>query len=146
VENKICHKCKEDKPLSDFAKNKTRKDGLQAACKICMNAYCKVYYTLTPEKNSLRLQYKVKRKAEILQYIWDYLKEHPCIDCGEADPIVLEFDHIGTDKLFNLSEAASGCFTQEKIDLEISKCEVRCCNCHRKMTAKRGNWYANIIK
>lgn len=32
---KKCTKCKEEKPLSDFNKNKSRKDGYQSSCKKC---------------------------------------------------------------------------------------------------------------
>jgi hypothetical protein len=31
-----------------------------------------------------------------------------------------------------------------KIKEEIEKCEVRCANCHRKVTAQRGNWYRTL--
>ncbi len=33
---KKCSKCKEDKNLTDFHKNKSKKDGLQIYCKPCM--------------------------------------------------------------------------------------------------------------
>ena len=32
---KKCTKCKEEKPLSGFNKNKSRKDGYQSSCKKC---------------------------------------------------------------------------------------------------------------
>src|SRR5689334_19401205 len=77
---------------------------------------------------------KAKRNRKIsrdrnFQYIYNYLLEHPCIDCGEKDPIVLEFDHVKGKKEANVGHLISG--SLEKIITEIDKCEVRCANCHK---------------
>jgi hypothetical protein len=79
------------------------------------------------------------------QYVWDYLKNHPCIDCGETDPIVLEFDHI-QEKSENISLLIGLRASIDRITKEIAKCEVRCANCHRRKTARELNWYTNIAK
>lgn len=42
--NKQCTKCKEEKPLTEFSKNKSTPDGLQYHCKECHNKYVKVNY------------------------------------------------------------------------------------------------------
>jgi hypothetical protein len=72
-------------------------------------------------------------------FINNYLKTNPCVDCGEADPIILEFDHI-KDKKFNISDAARDGVGIKKLKAEIAKCEVRCANCHRKKTYQRSGW------
>lgn len=40
---KICVRCKRELPLSVFCKNRKRKDGLDAWCRQCKNAYSKEY-------------------------------------------------------------------------------------------------------
>lgn len=69
--------------------------------------------------------------------LWEYLGDHPCVDCGEEDPIVLEFDHVAGTKEFPVSEGVSRMYSIKKIKAEIDKCEVRCANCHRRVTHNR---------
>jgi hypothetical protein len=38
---KICPKCNVEKPVSDFSKNKTRKDGFEYSCRACVSRYQK---------------------------------------------------------------------------------------------------------
>lgn len=73
-------------------------------------------------------------------HVWGYLFIHPCVDCGEANPIVLDFDHLDAEtKLLEISKLVSRGYSINAIDAEIAKCEVVCANCHRKRTARRGN-------
>ena len=78
---------------------------------------------------------KIKREEVKLKVI-DYLKSHPCVDCGETDIIVLEFDHIDPgDKLNDISKLIHHKYSWDTIRKEISKCEVRCGSCHTRRTA-----------
>jgi hypothetical protein len=86
--------------------------------------------------------HRERRKDEYKDFIWEYLLNHPCVDCGEADPVVLEFDHLpGSEKRFALGKGWD--YTQAAVLEEIAKCEVRCSNCHRRVTTTRmGGWRA----
>ena len=93
------------------------------------------------EQNRDRVIAKAKEtskaaRVHIRAYITTYLKANPCVDCGETDAIVLEFDHV-TGKDFNISDAARKGVSIKKLKDEIAKCEVRCANCHRKKTYER---------
>ena len=65
----------------------------------------------------------------------EFLIEQACVDCGEADPIVLEFDHVRGTKQDNVSTLIGRAFSWKRILEEVAKCEVRCANCHRRKTA-----------
>ena len=73
-------------------------------------------------------QYK-KRLAEIKQ-------ASGCVDCGEDNHIVLDFDHL-RDKKYNISRMIHDGFSWAAIKKEIAKCEVVCANCHRVRTHDR---------
>ena len=66
-----------------------------------------------------------------------FLANHPCVDCGKDDPDVLDFDHVKGIKIKNVSEMITDTSTLEQLVDEIDKCEVRCANCHRKITRLR---------
>lgn len=64
------------------------------------------------------------------QYVWDHLLENPCVDCGEANPIALTFDHVRGIKVDKISSCLNRQFSLKRLQEEIDKCEVRCANCH----------------
>lgn len=72
-------------------------------------------------------------RDRIRAWLLTYLLGHPCTDCGETDPIVLEFDHI-EDKKFNIGAANGQGRSLKSVQAEVEKCEVRCANCHRRKT------------
>jgi hypothetical protein len=71
------------------------------------------------------------------QIVTEYLKTHPCVDCGNSDIRVLEFDHVRGIKLGNVSHGVHRTWSVRKLMDEINKCEIRCCNCHRIATIER---------
>jgi hypothetical protein len=73
--------------------------------------------------------------AQRTQWLIEYFASHPCIDCGERDPVVLEFDHL-RDKKFSIG-AKLTVYPWQAILEEIEKCEVVCGNCHKRRTATR---------
>jgi hypothetical protein len=73
----------------------------------------------------------------------EYLLAHPCVDCGETDLLVLEFDHL-RDKKYNIGEMVNRDFTWGSILREIEKCEVVCANCHRRRTYTRRRTYRSL--
>lgn len=61
-----------------------------------------------------------------------------CADCGYREhPDALDFDHLpGTRKEFDLGRGVLS-RSWDSIRQEVEKCEVRCANCHRIVTATR---------
>jgi len=138
---KKCIKCEKIKQLDSFYKRNDRKDRYSSSCIECQRKYLKEHY----HKNIK--YYKAKaRKNDInaieqrFHFLVDYLKNNPCVDCGEGDIVVLQFDHVRGKKFRNISMMLHRKMSWEKILLEIKKCEVRCSNCHVRKTARQFNW------
>lgn len=99
-------------------------------------AYAKAHY----EANKLKYKNRAKKHTEktrmvVRKLIFDYLTSHPCVDCGESDPIVLEFDHRdGNQKEFNIANSINRGYAPKRVIEEMNKCDVRCANCHRRKT------------
>lgn len=109
-------------------------------CRPCRAEYGREHY----EKNRQRYIDQAKKRtekvlAERMQFLLEHFSSHPCVDCGETDVAVLEFDHLG-EKAFNVSSGVRD-RGEEAFYEEIAKCEVVCANCHRRRTARRGGFF-----
>jgi hypothetical protein len=136
---KRCNRCKQEKQLNEFNR---RNKGLQPYCIPCKREYDREFYKKTADKRRERKSYNSKviriRNADLIK---QYLLDKSCIDCGIADPIVLEFDHRNPEeKSHDVSNMVGWCFSKENILEEIAKCDIRCANCHRRKTAKQFGW------
>lgn len=136
---RCCSRCKTVKHEDDFAgpfKSRQRKAGY---CRACQRAYQHEHYLQNRaeviQRSRVRKEEEYRRR---LCVVLEYLKQNPCVDCGESDPIVLEFDHLG-GKSFTVSSGIKD-RNWNLVLTEIDKCEVVCVNCHRRRTAIRGGF------
>jgi hypothetical protein len=138
---KNCTLCKAVKPLDEFYNKVSSKDGKQNVCKLCNRNTRKQYYRTAHSKQQTRLNDTGRRKLH-KDKLYAYLLEHPCIDCEEPDPIVLQFDHVDpATKSHNVCDMVRRGFSWKNVLAEIDKCVVRCANCHIRRTAKQFGWF-----
>ena len=137
---KRCTNCKETKPIEEFYKG-SGKDGVRSTCKPCsqlLYGYTKDHLRrgiISFDKYKAHRKNSIKRLRRMQRFIAKYLSAHPCVDCGEDDIVVLDFDHVRGKKLFTMGGGISR--SMANIKREIRKCEVRCRNCHRRETRRR---------
>jgi len=137
----VCLRCGWAKPLDQFDIRSQRTGVRNASCRRCTAEYKHLWYVANREELIERARVKRDRTAAANRLrLWQYLSCHPCVDCGESDPVVLEFDHA-RDKRANVSQMVSDAFAWRTIELEIAKCEVRCVNCHLRKTAREIGFY-----
>jgi hypothetical protein len=131
-----CCRCGLVKPEEEFAWRRIAKGERDTYCRPCRSAYGKEHYAANRQRYiELEAKRKRARAQKRMTYLLEYFELHPCVDCGEADPLVLEFDHI-RDKGFEIGAGLPD-RNWKSILREIEKCEVVCANCHRRRTAKR---------
>ena len=138
---KRCSGCKEVKPLDEFNRLARAKDGRQWNCRECNRKW----HAEHKEHHNKLIRARNKRlRKEKRNLMLEYLRTHPCVDCGETDVLVLEFDHL-RDKKYNIAEMINRDFTWKAILHEIEKCEVVCANCHRRRTYVRRQTYRSLL-
>lgn len=125
--SKICRKCKEEKPLSEFHKNKTCSLGVVGTCRSCTKIKLTPWLERTRQQRTQALTDRCKdRKARAIEHFGGV-----CGDCGQSFPqCVFEFHHLDPSKKdFNPSAAMR--LTEERMWEELSKCIMLCSNCHK---------------
>lgn len=138
---KWCYDCGSFKPLEAFAFHNKAKGTLQARCRACHAKYRREHYVRNREtyiaQEVARIdQYRIENRPRIREY----LRAHPCVDCGEIDIVVLDFDHRDpAAKEYSVTVLAAH-KSWVRVLAEIEKCDVRCSNCHRRRTALQFDW------
>jgi hypothetical protein len=64
-----------------------------------------------------------ERYLRACEFVRAFLERNPCVDCGEADMLVLEFDHVHAKRDWVSRLMARGA-ALERIQEEIDRCEV----------------------
>jgi len=129
---KRCNICDQIKALSNFGTSNT-KAGVTPYCKPCMVEY--------------KYEWHKQRRIEIREFVYEHLKNNPCVDCGDADVLNLDFDHIRNGiKRFNIAHAfmLRG-MSIKKLKSEIAKCDVRCSKCHKIRTHEVSNSWKYLM-
>jgi hypothetical protein len=131
-----CYRCGELKPAEEFAWRRKARGQRDSFCRPCRAGYHREHYLANRERyiEQARVQ-KQRLMLERTKFLIKFFKANPCVECGEQDPVVLEFDHL-RDKSFAIGAGLAG-RNWDSVLREMEKCEVVCANCHRRRTAGR---------
>ena len=141
---RTCGRCGQRKPASDFAWRRKARGQRDNYCRTCRADYKREHYAAHRERyvtNALRRKRAIA--AERAARLVAFFRERPCVDYGEADPLVLEFDHLG-HKRFGIAQGLRDRNWQSVLD-EIATCDVVCANCHRRRTALRAGFARAVV-
>lgn len=136
MERKICTKCGEDKPITEFNWRDKKKGRKHSNCKSCVSKRDKEKYDTNSERRKKvreRALVAYKRNREFVQRVKRLSK---CSKCSEDRWYCLDFHHCGGKDL-EISDMVTG-FSIERIKNEMRKCEILCANCHREEHYKNG--------
>ena len=132
----ICRKCPGIKTEDDFhwkIKNIKR----ATICKNCHRIERKHFY----DRNKIKYKSLAKIKNKEIrernnEYVYNYLLQNPCMQCGQSNILTLDFDHRDRrDKFMGICQMIGEGYSINNIRQEIEKCDVLCANCHRIKTA-----------
>ena len=139
---KRCNHCQQLRDEEEFNWRYKSLGIRHPTCRDCAHSFNKDYYEGDAKERHLQ---QVKERTELAreaarEFVYQYLLTHPCEQCGESDPRVLEFHHVG-QKDMEITRMVTGGWSIKRIQDEISRCQVLCSNCHRKITVEERGWY-----
>lgn len=123
-------------------KNRRLREWRKANLELARASYNRAREKSLPERKEYQRKYFGARVAEA----YKYLQSHPCVDCGEADIEVLEFDHILLSREDEIQidprhrsplQIIRRAGVAEGMRVITEECEVRCCNCHSRRTKEQ---------
>lgn len=140
METKICTKCKEEKALTSFYKDKSKPSGHYSSCKSCVKIYTETPIRQDGQRahDHNRVETVITRNRARQRYHKDSLVAFhggECMDCHKVYmPFIMEFDHRDpSKKSFNISGSRLN-YAWERLLQESLKCDLVCSNCHRVRT------------
>lgn len=130
-ENKICSKCKQELPISEFRWKNKSQGTHHSQCKACQKAQEKIHYQESKERRDAVRATADLQKTNNLGIV-DKAKAGGCKKCGEKRLYVLDFHHrdpsVKEGTINHMLKSSS----YNKLIEEIDKCDVLCANCHRE--------------
>jgi hypothetical protein len=136
-----CSFCGQDKTAREFSFSDEARRLLNSYCRVCQAAYRHAHYLANKPDYVRRAVAQVNgRRVENRREVLAYLKSHMCVDCGNSNPIVLEFDHRDPNNKFTEIGKMMVNMRWQRVRAEIEKCDLRCVNCHRRRTAREFAW------
>lgn len=134
---KTCRGCAERLPLAEFVWKSRARGVRHARCSACRRKYQQDWYRRNAQEHKQRAKLARQRRAEENERIIRRAKDVPCADCGQRfAPSQMDFDHVRGIKEFNIGDAKRK-VGSERLEAEITKCDVVCAVCHRIRTPRR---------
>lgn len=137
---KTCNTCHQPKDESEFD-FRSKKDKIRRTkCKSCCRDYTRTHYENNKSDYIQRAKiFSKKQFSTNRMNLWEWFQGKSCVDCGNTDRRVFEFDHK-YDKSDCVSNLLQRC-SWSTILKEIQKCDIRCANCHRIKTGNQLGWF-----
>ena len=140
---KKCRICNQEKPLGEFSKHPSSKDGLRGECKLKMAAYRKKYNQANPEKRAAsRKKYRQAnpgKDAKVIRANRDWALHQlggGCADCDlrydGTNSSAFDFHHVNPSEKKNKISGAFLTRSKHIIQKELDKCVILCKPDHKK--------------
>lgn len=147
---KRCVTCRRELTPDEFNRKRASRDGRQNVCRDCNRERARRYYAENRDRHLGTIRARtIEARRRALAYIGLHLLSHPCVDCGERDLRVLDFDHRpGSGKTADVMRLVRNGHSIARIESEIARCDVRCRNCHARITSERRlrDWRATFMR